>query len=240
MDLAGFSGAAGRQLWGEGGQGDTVNLRIIDLKKQPSWQPCFEEYRSFILKAYKSSKNIENYSPKRLKVESCLGFFLFFDEDRKSIAGFLSVAEPAPWPKGAARIDSRYWADPHYRLKGLSAGAGTNPRQAANWGCAAALEPQISCCRENNIALAAITRENASGPGRKNSLPALYKKWKLKRGWNLAENYFLTCLNKEDYKCWQRLVYRELAPAGRRLLAKIPQISPEEYKKRFAWPAARL
>ena len=211
-----------------------MNLRINDLKKQPSWRPRFEEYRSFILKAYKSSRNIENYSSGRLKVESCLGFFLFFDGDRNSIAGFLSVFRPPPWPRGAARIDSRYWADPHYRLKGLSAGAGKNPLQAANWGCAAALDHQISCCRENNITLAAITRENIGGPGRKNSLPALYKKWELKRGWSLAENYFLTCPDRQDYRCWQRLVYRELAPGGCRLLAKIPQMSPEEYEKRFS------
>ncbi len=215
--------------------GGAVNFRIIDLKKQPSWRPRFEEYRSFILKAYKARGNIENYSPKRLKVENCLGVFLVFDEGRNSIAGFLSVFRPPPWPRGAARINSRYWADPHYRLKGLSAGAGKNPLQAANWGCAAALDHQISCCRENNITLAAITRESAAGPSRKNSLPALYKKWELKRGWNLAENYFLTCLDKQDYRCWQRLVYRELAPAAGSLLAEIPQMSLEEYKKKFAW-----
>ena len=214
-----------------------MDLEVIEVKNSLYWQSYFEKYRCFIIEKYKNSANIENYTEKRFKIQNLLGLFLVFDKEFQRIAGFMSVFTPQIWPKNIARIDNRYWIDPLYRLQGLSTCRDhRNLRYVRNWGSSIAYKHQINCCIKNKIALAVITRENTKGPDSKNNMDFLYENFKIKRPeWKLAENYYLTCSNTKDHKCWQRLAYLELhkEKSSKKWLDCIQNITLKEYQNLF-------
>ena len=213
-----------------------MNIQVIDIKQNPRFEPCFERYRHFILKKYKNDKKIENYKTKYFNLDDVLGLFLFFDKIKNSIAGFVSVFTPNIWPKNIARISNRFWIDPKYRLKGLSLKDETrNLRLGSHWGVTLAYKDQISCCIRNNIDIAVISRENVKGIYKDNDLPLLYKRLKIiKPAWKLAHEYYLTCSNKKDYRCWQRLIYLKIIKnKSSDSLNKIPTLSLQEYNEKF-------
>ena len=190
-----------------------------------------------ILEKYKDEKHIQNYTNNRFNVDNLLGLFLVFDKRGQKIVGFMSVFRPKVWPQNVARISNRTWIDPDYRLKGLSlVSEGRNLRLGINYGMTLAYDFQINCCKKHKISLAVVTRENMKGPDIKNNTEFLYRRLKLaKPEWNLAANYYLTCSNKNDYRCWQRLLYLELKTGVADLiLRKMTNITPEEYLRKFS------
>jgi len=211
-------------------------LRLIDVKKYSYWQFRFEKYREFILEKYKTHRNIKNYQFSRLNLKDILGLFVVYDETKNRIAGFTSVFTPRIWPHNIARISNRLWVDPDYRLKGLSlTGYERNLRYGSNWGVTITYKHQINCCRKNKIDMAVITRENKKVLTDGNSLPFLYSRFKkLKPEWKLSDKYYLTCNNRVDYRCWQRLIYLELRKnTAKILLAAVPSMTSEVYYKKF-------
>ena len=212
-------------------------LQVIEVENSSYWQAQFEKYRAFIIKKYDNWANIKNYTQARFKIQDLLGLFLIYDENLQKIAGFLSVFRPKIWPAHVARISNRTWIDPSYRLKGLSLiSEGRNLRLGVNYGMTLAYDLQLNCCRKNNISVAVVTRENTKDPASENSFNFLHKRLKLaKPEWKLASDYYLTCSNEKDYRCWQRLAYMELKKGGWAAESvKMKKISCQEYFKRFS------
>lgn len=216
-----------------------MRFQVIDAKKSSYWITRFEKYRHFILKNDKISRNIENYQASRFQLKSLLGLFLVLDQKNSRIAGFFSVFTPKVWPKDIARISNRTYVDPDYRFKGLlSHGNERDLRYSSTWGSTIGYKYQIDCCLQHKIKLAVVTRENIRGPGHANDFDSMYKRFKMKYPeWKMEKGYYLTCSNKDDYRCWQKLVFLNLnkKEKPKLLLHSIPQITHEEYQNKFKY-----
>ena len=213
-----------------------VKVININLDENSLWRERFEIYRHDIILANPKDDKWRNYTVERFNIDQQLGTFLMIDEEEDRIAAFVSVFRPKHWPIQVARIGNRTWIDFDYRASTISGKdkAGTSNRTGNRWGITYAYDVQLNCCRENGVEVAIMSRENR--PGTVNTMRSSWMGLiKVHPEWKYDDNrYFLSCIDRENYSCWQKMVWIELNKGSERyLLNDISSISSIEYNEKF-------
>jgi len=150
----------------------------------------FEEFRE---KIYRDQQHPlwSNYTKEHFK--TCSALTISFENDIPIFCS--SILERKIWPHGVFRIMNRYWriGNEHVFLKTISQGSAEMTRSQLEW-----------TKKQPHFQLVFISRQYDHW--QQFVINQFDKKYQIKFN---SDNYkYLTCDNKEDDSCWQKIIYQ--------------------------------
>ena len=190
----------------------TIHALTIDICKEKNKEllPELGRFIKFdLLDPINTSTNLENYENivQMIQDNKFLGFVVVFAENR--ISGFSGVMTPSVWKPNYARINSRFYLAARYRQRGI-----VNFQEAESQRKTFIHKlyfHELDICRENNIDVCFVTRENK---GKSNAIKSIHYRKNLidpDGDWILADDYIQTCQDLSP-SCIQRCKYKVMNP----------------------------